>query len=55
MSFVLAWDRDKRVAQRYKPDAMPTGFIVDKEGVIRHVHAGYHEGEEATIIEITTA
>ena len=49
VKFVLAWDRDKRVAQRYKPDAMPTGFLVDKEGVIRHVHAGYHEGEEATI------
>jgi peroxiredoxin len=49
VKFVLAWDRDKRVAERYKPDAMPTGYIVDKEGVIRHVHAGYHEGEETAI------
>lgn len=49
VKFVLAWDRDKRVAERYKPDAMPTGYVVDKEGVIRHVHAGYHEGEEAVI------
>jgi len=47
--FVLAWDRDKRVAERYKPDAMPTGFVVDKGGVVRYVHAGYHEGEEKTI------
>lgn len=47
--FVLAWDRDKHVAERYKPDAMPTGYIVDKAGVVRYVHAGYHEGEEKTI------
>jgi len=49
VEFVLAWDRDKRVAERYKPEAMPTGFIVDKQGVVRYMHAGYHEGEEAQI------
>lgn len=47
--FVLAWDRDKRVAEQYKPDAMPTGYVVDQSGIIRYVHAGYHEGEEAVI------
>ncbi len=49
VEFVLAWDRDKRVAERYKPEAMPTGYVIDKEGLVRYVHAGYHEGEEATI------
>lgn len=49
VEFVLAWDRDKRVAERYKPEAMPTGYVIDKEGLVRYVHAGYHEGEEAAI------
>jgi cytochrome c biogenesis protein CcmG, thiol:disulfide interchange protein DsbE len=30
---------------------MPTAFILDKSGVIRHVHAGYGEGEEDKIAE----
>jgi hypothetical protein len=25
---------------------MPTSFVVDRGGVVRHVHAGYHDGEE---------
>jgi peroxiredoxin len=49
VEFVLAWDRDKRIAERYKPEAMPTGYVIDKEGLVRYVHAGYHEGDEATI------
>jgi peroxiredoxin len=49
VEFVLAWDRDKRVAERYKPEAMPTGFVIDKAGLVRYVHAGFHEGDQATI------
>ncbi len=48
-TFVLAWDPDKRVAGAYHPDSMPTAFIVDKSGLVRFVHAGFHEGEDQEI------
>ena len=47
--FKLAWDADKSVAREYKPETMPSSFVVDKEGVVRFAHAGYHDGEEAEI------
>ena len=31
------------------PPTMPSSFIVDKKGVVRFVHLGYHEGEEKEI------
>ena len=47
--FTLGWDRDKNVARSYKPETMPSSFIIDKSGVIRFAHVGYHDGEEAEI------
>ncbi len=47
--FTLAWDEDKSIARHYKPETMPSSFIVDKAGVVRFAHVGYHDGEEAEI------
>ena len=47
--FPLAWDRDKSLARRYKPDTMPTSFLIDKKGVVRFAHVGFHDGEEVEI------
>ncbi len=47
--FALGWDADKSIAARYKPETMPSSFIIDKQGVVRFAHAGYHDGEEAEI------
>lgn len=47
--FSLAWDGDKSIARHYKPETMPSSFLIDKEGVVRYVHVGYHDGEEALI------
>ncbi len=44
--FPLAWDADKSIAEHYKPETMPSSFLVDKNGVVRYVHVGYHDGEE---------
>ncbi len=43
--FPLAWDKGQTIAGEYKPATMPTSFIIDKHGVIRFVHAGFHTGE----------
>jgi peroxiredoxin len=47
--FTLAWDRTKSAARKYKPETMPSSFVIDKEGVIRHAHVGYHDGEEVQL------
>jgi cytochrome c biogenesis protein CcmG, thiol:disulfide interchange protein DsbE len=47
--FSLLWDKDKSIANKWHPPNMPSSFIVDKKGVVRFVHLGYHEGEEKEI------
>jgi cytochrome c biogenesis protein CcmG/thiol:disulfide interchange protein DsbE len=47
--FTLGWDEDKTIAKHYKPETMPSSFIIDKKGVIRYAHVGYHDGEEVEI------
>ena len=47
--FALGWDEDKSIARAYKPETMPSSFIIDKKGVIRYAHVGYHDGEEVEI------
>ena len=47
--FAVGWDEDKAIARRYKPETMPSTFLIDKRGVVRFAHAGYHDGEEVQI------
>jgi cytochrome c biogenesis protein CcmG/thiol:disulfide interchange protein DsbE len=47
--FTLAWDGDKAVAQSYKPATMPSSFLIDKMGVVRFAHVGYHDGDAALL------
>lgn len=47
--FPVAWDEGHKIADCYKPPGMPSAFIVDKNGVVKHVHNGYHDGEEKEI------
>ncbi len=47
--FPLLWDKDKSLANQWHPPNMPSSFILDKKGVVRFVHLGYHDGEEKEI------
>ena len=47
--FPLGWDEDKSIAKNYKPETMPSSFIIDKKGVVRCAHVGYHDGEEVEV------
>jgi cytochrome c biogenesis protein CcmG/thiol:disulfide interchange protein DsbE len=48
--FPLLWDGpDKGVAGKWVPGAMPSTFILDRKGVVRFLHRGYHDGEEVEI------
>jgi cytochrome c biogenesis protein CcmG/thiol:disulfide interchange protein DsbE len=49
-SLALAHDPDGKIAERLHPPKMPTSYIVDRAGVIRHVNAGFQR-EDAPNIE----
>jgi peroxiredoxin len=49
VKFAVAWDKDKSVAKKYDPSTMPSSFLIDKKGVVRYAHIGYHDGEENEI------
>ena len=47
--FPLAWDEGQAVSKQYQPPTMPTSYVIDKNGIVRLVHAGFHSGDEAQI------
>lgn len=47
--FSLAWDENKSIAHAYRPETMPTSFLIDRRGVVRYAHVGYREGEEVEL------
>ena len=49
VSFPLVWDKTQATAKAYKPPKMPTSYVIDAEGVVRHIHAGYTADEAAEI------
>jgi len=51
VKFAVVWDKQQKAVKLYSPPTMPTSFVIDKEGVVRHVHSGYKDGEEDKIAE----
>jgi len=43
--FTILLDPESSVVQTYGARAMPTSFVVDREGMIRFVHLGFNEGD----------
>lgn len=48
-TFTILWDEDQSTISTYDVRKMPTAYLIDKRGVVRHVHGGY---EAATLGEI---
>jgi cytochrome c biogenesis protein CcmG/thiol:disulfide interchange protein DsbE len=49
VTFPIVHDGGHAVADRYRPSAMPSSFVIDRRGVVRHVHAGFHSGDAAQL------
>ena len=43
VSFPLVADGDDAVARAFDVQAMPSGYLVDRRGVVRYVHRGFTE------------
>ena len=41
VTFPLVWDKTKATSGQYKPETMPTSYIIDREGIVRHIHVGF--------------
>lgn len=39
--FTLAHDSTHKAAAFFNPPSMPTSYLVDRKGIIRHVHSGF--------------
>lgn len=39
--FSVLWDKEQETARAYQLTRMPSSFIVDQGGIIRHLHGGY--------------
>jgi thiol-disulfide isomerase/thioredoxin len=47
LSYPLMADPQGRHPERWALPAMPTAYLVDPEGRVHHVHAGFRAGDEA--------
>lgn len=45
VSFTIVNDTDKKVAKAYAPPTMPSSYIIDRDGKVRRVHAGFRAGD----------
>jgi len=50
VSFPIIHDSGHRIADRYSPPRMPSSYIIDRRGVVRHVQEGY-DSDDADDIE----
>lgn len=48
---VVLLDPDSTVIPRYGAAAMPTSFILDREGIVRYVHFGFREKDPQAWVE----
>jgi thiol-disulfide isomerase/thioredoxin len=45
-SFMGLWDREHAFARKVGVPAMPTSYLVGRDGRVRFVHEGFHDGAE---------
>lgn len=51
VTFPILFDSESTVSEQYGVDAMPMTLLLDRNGVIRHLHRGYKPGYEDTYEE----
>ena len=49
VSFPIVHDAGHKIADRFKPPKMPSSYVVDRNGIVRHVHEGFHAKDAAAL------
>ncbi len=47
--FAIASDPSKDLAKKFNVKTMPSSFVLDRKGVVRFTHEGYHNGDEVEL------
>lgn len=55
LSFPVVHDPEGAVAGRYAPPKMPSSYIVDRKGLVRHLHAGFRASDKDVLERELTA
>ncbi len=50
--FTVVVDSDQRCAEDFDVQAMPSSYLIDRNGIIRHVHLGFRGGETKELREL---
>ncbi|MCQ8103961.1 TlpA family protein disulfide reductase [Methylomonas sp. SURF-2] len=50
-AFKVALDTNSECAQLFDVQAMPSSYLIDRNGVVRYVHLGFRESEANTLQE----
>ena len=46
VSYPVVIDTEGAVPKDYAVDGMPSGYLIDRQGMIREVHVGFKKGDE---------
>lgn len=49
LRFPLGWDARHHFATTFQVATDPTTYVIDRSGIIRFIHRGYHDGEAEVI------
>ena len=49
VSFPIVLDESHAVAGRYRPPRVPTSFLIDRRGIVRHIHEGFRASDASTL------
>jgi len=49
VDFTLAQDPDQQCAKQLGLKAMPSSYLIDRQGVVRYIHIGFRESQEDSI------
>ena len=49
VTFALVADADDKVARAFDVQAMPSGYLVDRKGIVRYVHHGFTASTGVTL------
>jgi thiol-disulfide isomerase/thioredoxin len=52
VKFFVGWDDSQALGKSYHLEAMPTLFVLDQNGLVRHVHEGFHDGDESALRQV---
>lgn len=52
VDFTLAADRDGECARKFEVKAMPSSYLIDRDGKIRHAHLGFRPSEANELVKL---